>query len=218
MRLITEEIKSASVTKEKNFWYITGPFIQSGIVNGNNRIYPYAITKPAVDKYIEEKVKTRRAVGELNHPPTPEIDFKNASHVILSLTEDMIDIDKGICNWNGKARILKTPNGLIVEALLEGGVQIAVSSRALGSIKELNGINEVQEDFRICTPADIVYEPSAPNAFVEGILENKEWIMNKQGLLREKFVHEYKKQLKVKTAKEIQIESYQKFQKFLSLL
>ena len=217
LRLITEEIKDVKTQKD-GFWYISGPFIQSGIVNGNNRIYPYAIAKPEVDRYISERVLTNRALGELNHPPTPEINPKEASHIVISLEEKMVDLEKGICNWNGKARILNTPNGKIAQALLEGGVQLAVSSRALGSLKDIGGINEVQSDFRLCTPADIVFEPSAPDAFVSGILENKEWVVDGQGLLREQKVEQYKKELNTKPLKDIQRNIVFNFYQFLSRL
>ncbi len=217
LRLITEEIKNVK-TEKNDFWYITGPFIQSGIVNGNNRIYPYSIAKPEVERYIVERIKTHRALGELNHPPTPEINPKEASHIVISLDEKIIDLERGICNWVGKARILNTPNGKIAQALLEGGVQLAVSSRALGSLKEIGGINEVQSDFRLCTPADIVFEPSAPDAFVSGILENKAWVVDGQGFLREQLVETYKKELNAQSASHIKKNMIKHFHRFLSTL
>lgn len=218
MKLLMEDIKDTSIKKVGEFYYISGPFIQVGIVNGNNRRYSYPIAKPEVERYIKEKIDTSRALGELNHPPTPEINPKEASHLILSLTEQMIDVDKGMYNWNGKARILNTPNGKVAQALIEGGVQLAVSSRALGSLKEINGINEVQDDFKICTPADIVYEPSAPDAFVQAILENKEWVVSGQGQIREVLVDNIKKELKTKPLYTIKKNLLINFSKFLSNL
>jgi len=130
----------------------------------------------------------------------------------------MLNKSKGECNWIGKARILNTPDGLIVQALLEGGVQLAVSTRALGSVKTINGINEVQNNFKLCTAADIVYEPSAPDAFVNGILENKEWVVDGQGLLREMFIDDYRETIKHQSAKKTKEEMLLQFNKFLSIL
>lgn len=218
MKLITEEIRNVSTKKDKEYWYISGPFIQAGIVNGNNRRYSIDVVRPEVNRYIQEKVQTHRALGELNHPPTPEINPKEASHLIVSLMEQMVDESRGICNWMGKAKILNTPNGLIAQALLEGGVQLAVSSRALGSLKSVNGINEVQEDFRICTPADIVYEPSAPDAFINGILENKEWVVSGQTEERILFVEHYKKEIQTQPVSVIRRNLLLSFQNFLKVL
>jgi hypothetical protein len=218
MKLIVEELEGVSFKRDKTFHYIVGPFIQSGIVNGNKRRYLYENVKGPIDLYIKDKVKKNRALGEFNHPPTPEIDPKKTSHVITELHEEMLNEAKGICNWNGKARVLNTPDGLIVQALLEGGVQLAVSTRALGSLKSINGINEVQNDFRLCTAADIVYEPSAPDAFVYGILENKEWVVDGQGLLREMFVEDYKKEIQKQSAKKTKDELLIQFRHFLSII
>lgn len=221
MKLLVEEINDIRVSKSSNTgkYFITGPFIQAGIVNGNKRVYRYENIISNIRKYITEKVQTSRALGELNHPPTPEINPKEASHLIVSLTENILNESKGICNWEGKAKILNTPNGKIVQALLEDGVKLAVSTRALGSLKTIaNGINEVQSDFRLCTAGDVVYEPSAPDAFVCGVLENKEWVVDGQGLLREMFVEDYKKQLQIKSKTVIRDEMLLKFHEYLSLL
>lgn len=218
MLLITEDIKDTVTKKQQEYWYISGPFIQAGIVNGNKRRYAYDIVQPEINTYIKEKVETHRALGEFNHPLTPEINPKEASHKIVSLVETMLDENRGICNWMGKAKVLNTPNGLIAQALLEGGVQLAVSSRALGSLKQVNGINEVQGDFKICTPADIVYEPSAPDAFVNGILENKEWVIKEQSPERILFVENVKKDLRTQTLPVIKRNLLLTFQNFLRTL
>lgn len=219
MKLISEQIENVAFTKAKDgYYYFSAPFIQVGIVNGNNRIYNYSKVINGINSYISEKVNTHRALGELNHPPTPDINPKEASHLIVSLKEEMLNESKGICNWLGKAKVLNTPNGLIVQALFGDGVQLGVSTRALGTLKDLDGINEVQDDFRLCTAADIVYEPSAPDAFIQGILESKEWVVDRQGLLREVFVENYKKELKTKSTKDIERNLLTNFRKFLSIL
>ncbi len=163
-RTIIEEGKN----KEKNL-YIEGVFAQSEIVNRNKRIYPDHVLNREISRYIDEKVKTNRALGELNHPPRPEIDPAAASHRIVEMW-------KNGNNYYGKALILDTPNGRIVKGLLEGGTKLGVSTRGLGSLKTRDdGINEVAEDFTlICV--DIVADPSAPDAFVNGILEGAEWV------------------------------------------
>lgn len=218
MKLIVEQLRDVSFNQENKFHYLVGPFIQTGIVNANKRKYIYENVKNPIDEYIQTKVKKNRALGEFNHPPTPVIDMKKASHLIVELREEMLDKSKGECNWIGKARILNTPDGLIVQALLEGGVQLAVSTRALGSVKTINGINEVQNNFKLCTAADIVYEPSAPDAFVNGILENKEWVVDGQGLLREMFIDDYRETIKHQSAKKTKEEMLLQFNKFLSIL
>ena len=168
--------------KEKTY-SIRGPFIESNVKNKNNRIYPGPVVKPQIEKY-QEAIQTNRAVGELNHPTTLEIDPKNISHKITSLAFDGPNIVMG------EAKITKTPNGMIVRALMDENVKMGVSSRGAGTLKE--GI--VQKDYRyVCN--DIVWEPSAPSAFVEGILEAKtEWILE-EGILKEKEIDSLKNQL-----------------------
>ena len=219
MKLISEKLENIAFGKSKDgYYYFSGPFIQAGIVNGNNRIYNYSKVVTGINTYITEKVLTHRALGELNHPLTPEINPKEASHLIVDLKEQIVDRNKGICNWIGKAKVLNPPNGKIVQALLEDGVQLGVSTRALGTLKELNGINEVQSDFKLCTAADIVYEPSAPEAFIQAILEKKEWIIDGQGQYRELFINEYKKQIKKQTYNETKESLLNTFRKFLTIL
>lgn len=218
MQLLREKVESANFQKKDGRYYIEAPFIQAGVINGNKRIYRYDFIKPEIDRYINEKILKNRALGELNHPTTPEINPKEVSHLIVSLTEEIVDIAKGEVNWNGKAKILSTPNGKIVSALLEDGVVLGVSTRALGSTRSISGINEVQNDFILCTAADIVYDPSAPDAFARGILENKEWVVAGQGEKRELFVESWKKELNRDSAKVSQYKLLSNFQKFLSLI
>lgn len=168
---VTEDIQYLSEEKDgKRHLYIEGVFLQSNITNRNNRSYPKEIMRKEVDRYRAEQIDKKRAMGELGHPEGPTLNLDRVSHMITSLKEDGD-------NWIGKAKILDTPMGNIVKNLMDEGAQLGVSSRGLGSLKEKNGINEVQDDFVLSTAADIVADPSAPDAFVRGIMENKEWMM-----------------------------------------
>ena len=149
--------------------FIEGVFLQSDLKNKNGRVYPREIMQREVNRYVEENVKTKRAYGELGHPEGPTVNLDRVSQMITSLKEDGN-------NWVGKAKIMDTPMGRIVKELISEGAQLGVSSRGLGSLKERNGINEVQGDFMLATAADIVADPSAPDAFVSGIMEGKEWV------------------------------------------
>lgn len=149
-------------------YFIEGIFLQSNIKNHNGRIYPKEILQKEVRRYIKERVEMNRATGELGHPSNPSINLDRISHKIEWLKEDGD-------NFIGRARILDTPYGKIVKNLIDEGVEFGVSSRGLGSVKQNNGSNIVCEDFYLVTPADIVSEPSAPDAFVTGLMENKEW-------------------------------------------
>lgn len=171
-RLIVEpsntkvEIITESVDGVKQY-YLTGSFSSADTPNKNKRIYPMRVLKPAVEKYIEEYVNTKRAVGELNHPDSATINLDRVSHLI----EDLHFEGKELM---GKAKILDTPCGKQAKALLEGGVKLGVSTRALGSVREVNGVNEVQDDFMLAT-VDIVHDPSNYSSLVEAIYESKEW-------------------------------------------
>lgn len=180
MLLITEELLGTTQTtieestEGKKNLYIEGIFMQAEKKNKNGRIYPRGILENQVNLYNESFVKTNRALGELNHPQRPSVDPEFASHRIVELKREGD-------NFIGKALILNTPKGNIVRGLLEGGTSIGVSSRGLGSVKtNKNGINEVQSDFRLVT-VDIVANPSAPDAFVNGILEGKNWAVESIG-------------------------------------
>jgi hypothetical protein len=174
MKLIKEIFEEVEyITEEtdgKKCMYISGPFLVSEQKNKNGRMYKYDTLKKEVQRYTEEYIRKNRAFGELGHPETPTINLDRVSHMIVSLSENGT-------NWVGKAKILDTPMGNIARNLIEGGAQLGVSSRGMGSLKNVNGINIVQGDFHLATAADIVADPSAPGAFVHGIMEGKEWML-----------------------------------------
>lgn len=166
-------VEAKEETGEKNL-YIEGIFLQSAIKNRNGRIYPESTMEREVNRYVQEQVAAKRAFGELNHPNGPQINLDRVSHIIESLKKDGT-------NWIGRAKITNTPMGNIARGLIESGAQLGVSSRGMGSLKlNKEGINEVQDDFRLATAADIVADPSAPNAFVNGIMENVEWFYDER--------------------------------------
>ena len=177
MKLIAEDvphINDVSVLTEgsgdNKRLYISGPFLQAEKVNRNNRVYPMGIMEKAVEKYMEDYVSKNRALGELNHPAEPVVNPERAAIMTTSLKKNGI-------YFEGKAKVLSTPMGKIVENLLNDGVKIGVSSRGLGSLKPMReGYNEVQEDFMLTTAADVVFDPSAQSAFVEGVMESADWI------------------------------------------
>jgi hypothetical protein len=181
MKLIREEIESVQVLTEnkdgKKTFYITGPFLQGDIKNRNGRIYESNILAKEVKRYNEAYVDKNRAMGELGHPDGPTVNLDRVSHKITSLRQEG-------SNFIGKAKILETPMGRIAGALLNDGVTLGVSSRGMGSLTEKNGAKYVGEDFMLATAADIVADPSAPDAFVQGIMEGKEWVWD-NGLLKE---------------------------------
>ena len=174
MKLITETTEDIQYIKEdkdgKTNLFIEGVFLQSDLKNRNGRVYPREIMQREVNRYVKESINKKRAMGELGHPDGPTINLDRVSHMITSLREDG-------SNYIGKAKILDTPMGNIVKNLIDEGASLGVSSRGLGTLKEKNGINEVQDDFVLSTAADIVADPSAPDAFVRGIMEHKEWVM-----------------------------------------
>jgi len=193
MRLIKELNEDLQFIVEENAetgkksLFIEGVFLQSNLQNRNGRVYPREIMAKEVDRYVAEQVNTKRAYGELGHPDGPNINLDRVSHMITSLKEDGD-------NWIGKAKILDTPMGNIASSLIKEGAGLGVSSRGLGSLKEKNGINEVQDDFMLATAGDIVADPSAPDAFVEGIMEGKEWVWD-NGLIKEVEIAEYATQI-----------------------
>ena len=174
MKLIKEVFETVDfITEEKDGkknLYIQGPFLQCERKNRNGRVYLKETMRKEVDRYTEEYINKNRAFGELGHPDTPSINLDRVSHMIVGLHESGND-------WIGKAKILDTPFGTIVKNLIEGGAQLGVSSRGMGSLRSENGVNIVQDDFHLATAADIVADPSAPDAFVRGIMENKEWML-----------------------------------------
>ena len=203
MKLLAEVTETVEViTEEKDgskSLYIQGPFMMYGHPNRNKRVYPESVMKNEVERYIKEHVQNKRAFGELNHPQGPTINLDRVSHLIENLEIQ----PKGIV-W-GKAKIVNTPMGNIVKGLLEGGASLGVSSRALGSLKECgNGLSEVQNDFKIVTPADIVADPSAHIAYVQGIMENIDYYYDAvKGTYAEQVVEQQHEQMKKMSTKEI---------------
>jgi len=184
MKLIREEIESVEFLVEqkngKKSMYIEGVFLQGNIKNRNGRMYPMETLRREVSRYNENHVQAGRALGELGHPDGPTVNLDRVSHKIVSLKESG-------SNFVGKAKILNTPMGKIASSLIEEGVRLGVSSRGIGSLKMTReGVNVVGDDFMLATAADIVADPSAPDAFVEGIMEGKDWVWD-GGILREKY-------------------------------
>lgn len=177
MKLIkehTEEVKLIVEAKKEGSgkdYFIEGVFLQSDLKNRNGRVYPKEIMQKEVDRYTKEYINKNRAYGELGHPDTPSINLDRVSHMIKGLRMEGN-------NYIGRAKILDTPYGKIVKSLIDEGAQLGVSSRGLGSLVQKNGVNLVQDDFMLATAADIVADPSAPDAFVEGIMEGAEWVYN----------------------------------------
>ena len=169
-------------------YYIQGVFLQGNLQNRNGRVYPMAILEKEVDRYNREYISKKRALGELGHPDGPGINLDRVSHLITELYRDGN-------NFVGKAKILDTPHGKIVKSLIDAQVMLGVSSRGMGTLREAgNGVHEVQDDFYLATAADIVADPSAPDAFVQGIMEGKEWVWN-NGILTERVIDGYKKKI-----------------------
>lgn len=204
---IVEE-KGLGGNKTKSY-FIEGVFLQSELVNRNGRMYKESIMDKEVARYMESHVSKHRAYGELGHPDTPSINLDRVSHLI-------VDLRKEGTNYIGKAKILETPMGMIARGLLDGGANLGVSSRALGSLKTNNeGIQVVQDDFMLSTAADIVADPSAPDAFVQGIMEGKQWVFV-DGKFVEQNIEEAKKIIKRTSSKQLDEAKIRAFQTFLS--
>lgn len=214
MILITENVEEINViieeTQGKKHLYIEGIFLQAEIKNRNGRVYPYDILSKEVQRYNEHYVKTGRALGELGHPDGPSVNLERVCHRIIELRSEG-------SNFYGKAKILDTPTGQIAKSLLEEGVKLGVSSRGMGSLEERNGTNYVRSDFMLATAADIVADPSAPDAFVNGIMEGKEWIWQ-NGILKEQQIDTYSRYISKSTRKNIEERKLKAFQHFFSNL
>jgi len=216
MKLIAEQVLDVRYLIEENEktgkkeHFIEGIFMQAERKNRNGRVYPHNILSKEVDRYNSEYVKKNRAFGELGHPDSPQINLDRVSHMITSLTPDGN-------NFIGKAKILDTPNGKIVKSLLDGGASLGVSTRGVGSLKPANGFQLVQDDFHLATAADIVADPSAPEAFVRGIMEDAEWVLTNKGW---KAVHHdtAKKLIREASRDEIESVALKVFHNFLSKL
>jgi hypothetical protein len=215
MKLITEYVENnleticeAKKDGTKNY-FIEGVFMQSEKKNRNGRIYAKKTMEKAIEKYVTEQVKTGRAVGELNHPEGPTVNLDKVSHKITDLHWQGNDVV-------GKASILKTPMGQIVEGLLEGGVKLGVSSRGMGSLVQKNGAQYVGDDFMLST-VDIVQDPSAPSAFVNGVMEGVEWVWD-NGLIRQQDIEIIETEIKSAPRKDLQDVEIRAFKNFLSKL
>jgi hypothetical protein len=202
-KLIVEE------SKGKKNYFIEGVFLQSELKNRNGRMYPEHVMDNEVGRYMKEQVKNNRAYGELGHPDTPSINLDRVSHMI-------VDLRKEGTNYIGRAKIMETPMGNIARGLLDGGANLGVSSRALGSLKMNNeGVQIVQDDFMLSTAADIVADPSAPDAYVRGIMESKEWTFV-DGKFVEKDIEETQKFIRKASSKQLHEAQIRAFQNFLS--
>jgi hypothetical protein len=214
MKLIKEINETVNyLTEEKDgtkSLFIEGPFLVAEKKNKNGRLYEYNTMKKEVHRYTEEYINKHRAFGELGHPDTPSINLDRVSHMIVGLKEDGNQ-------WIGKAKILDTPMGNIARSLIEGGAQLGVSSRGMGSLKNVNGVNVVQNDFYLATAADIVADPSAPGAFVQGIMEGKEWMLV-NGVWTEQDHSQAIKQIRQASRKEIEEVSLHIFENFMKKL
>jgi hypothetical protein len=216
MKLITETVDNVKYLTEasedgKKRLYIEGTFLVGDAVNRNNRMYKMDTLREEVKRYNEEYIKTNRALGELGHPDTPTINLERVSHKIVSLKEDGN-------TFYGKAQILETPYGDIVKNFIDNDVSIGVSSRALGSVVPTKeGYNLVQDDLKLATAADIVADPSAPGAFVNGIMENKEWMFVEGRFVEADFDHA-KKTIKKASAREIEAVALKLFENYIRKL
>ena len=212
MKLITEQIEDVKLvtegTGDDKKLYIEGVFLQSELKNRNGRMYPFSVLEKEVSRYNEEYVKNKRALGELGHPDGPTVNLDRVSHRITSLKAEGN-------NFIGKAQILDTPMGKIAKSLLGEGVQLGVSSRGMGSIDKREDVNVVMDDFMLATAADIVADPSAPDAFVNGIMEGKEWVWN-NGILKETKVAKYQSYMNDSTRADLEERTLKVFGDFLS--
>ena len=214
MRLIAEEINQVDFLCEekegKKNYFIEGVFLQAELKNRNNRMYPLKTLTKEVAKYDENYIQKGRALGELGHPDGPSINLDRVSHKILSLKEDGN-------NFIGRAKLLDTPMGKVAKSLLDEGVKLGVSSRGMGSIRKEDNCNVVMDDFMLATAADIVADPSAPDAFVDGIMEGKEWVWD-NGILKESAVAQLKTEIDHATLRNLQERKVSAFESFLKSL
>ena len=214
MKLISEEIQDAQYlveeTNGKKSYKIKGIFLQSDLKNRNGRVYPKEVLENEVARYNREFINKKRAFGELGHPDGPTVNLERVSHMITKLTPDGK-------NFIGEAKIMDTPYGKIVKGLIDEGAQLGVSSRGMGSIIQRNGANYVKDDFYLATAADIVADPSAPDAFVEGIMESKEWVWE-NGKLVERDIEAWKRQIREAKQRKLDEVKLKVFESFLGKL
>ena len=216
VKLITEQVQDVQILKEedektgKKNYKLKGIFLQGDIKNRNGRVYPVEVLEKEVKRYNKEFIAENRGYGELGHPEGPTVNLERVSHMVTSLERDGK-------NFIGEAKVMSTPMGKIVENIMDDGGKLAVSSRGMGSLEQKNGANYVKNDFYLATAADIVADPSAPQAFVEGIMEGKEWVWN-HGALVESELIEAKERINSKIRKKQALEESLEFAKFLKLL
>ena len=215
LKLISENLEEVEYITEENEkgekeYKIKGIFMQADVKNRNGRVYPFDILKKEVSNYNKNFTKEKRAFGELGHPDGPTVNLERVSHMITDLYPDGK-------NFIGEAKIMDTPMGKIVKSLMDEGAKLGVSSRGLGSLQQKNGASYVKDDFYLATAADIVADPSAPNAFVEGIMEGKEWIWN-NGLIKEADVAEIKENIEENSRTNNSKANTLEFAKFLQKL
>ena len=214
MKLITEvnhDVEYVTEQKDgKNSYFIEGIFLQANLKNRNGRVYPLEVLKREVDKYNQGYVQEKRAFGELGHPDGPTINLERVSHMIT-------DLKQSGENFIGKAKIMETPYGKIVQNLIDEGAKLGVSSRGMGSLKMAKGVQQVQNDFFLSTAADIVADPSAPDAFVQGVMEGKEWVWA-NGIIKEADVAGYQTTIEDASAKELEAAKLKVFEDFVSKL
>ena len=216
MKLISEHFSDdvEYITEEKEDgkknYKLKGVFMQAEIKNRNGRVYPMEVLEKEVQRYNEEFIEKNRAYGELGHPDGPTVNLDKVSHMVTSLQPDGK-------NFIGEAKVMSTPMGKIVQSIMEDGGKLAVSSRGMGSLSKKNGANYVNDDFYLATAADIVADPSAPSAFVEGIMEGKEWVWD-NGILKESAVAEIKQEIDEATLINLQERKISAFAAFLKSL
>ena len=214
MKLISEEIQNAEYlveeTNGKKNYKIRGVFLQSDLKNRNGRVYPKDILNNEVERYTKEFINKKRAFGELGHPDGPTVNLERVSHMITKLAPDGQ-------NFVGEAKIMNTPYGKIVKGLIDEGAQLVVSSRGMGSLETRGGANYVKDDFYLATAADIVADPSAPDAFVEGIMEGKEWVLE-NGALIEKDIEAWRMEVYKAKKRELDEKKLKVFESMLKKL
>jgi hypothetical protein len=214
MKLICEVNESIEIlTEEKDGqkqYFIEGTFLQGDIKNRNGRVYEFKMLKEKVEQYRKDFVAQKRAFGELGHPEGPTINLERVSHMISELSPDGK-------NFYGKAKIMDTPYGKIVKNLMDEGAKLGVSSRGVGSLEEKNGANYVKDDFRLSTAADIVADPSAPEAFVRGVMEGREWIFE-NGLLVQREIDEIKETIRKTSSRKLEEQMVSAFKRFINKL
>ena len=215
MKLICEinediQYKLEEAEGQPKKYFLEGIFMQADTKNRNGRLYPKSILAKEVKRYTEKYIKANRAFGELGHPDGPTVNLERVSHMITELKQDG-------SNFVGRAKVMDTPYGKIVKSLIDEDAKLGVSSRGMGSLKPQKDAQVVQSDFYLATAADIVADPSAPDAFVEGIMEGKEWVWE-NGLIREKYINEYKREIANASSKNLDNVKIRAFGDFLSKL